>query len=91
MLGIYQLGFPAQLDTFLTKKRRKTGVFNPGIIIKNLNLILLKLEQPQQLVDNDFILPKLINDKVLEIYQTWYEENRSVQLKNLHANLNMIL
>ena len=31
-----------------------------------------KLKQPQPMVDNDCILPKLNNDKVSGIHQTWF-------------------
>ena len=71
VLGIYQTWFPNLLESFLIVQMRKKEGFYPRIFRKICMWYFYKLEYLQQLVGNDCILPKSINDKVLGIYQTW--------------------
>ena len=72
VLGIYQTWIPTLLESFLTVQIRKQEEFNQRIVMQIWMLHSYKLEQPQPLVDNDYILPKFKTNKVLGIYQSWF-------------------
>ena len=73
MLGICQTWFPALLEFFYCRNEGESRVLIKSHN-KNMNVILLqtRLEYYQPLVDNGCIVTKLINDKVLRIYHTWF-------------------
>ena len=62
---------PTILECFISVKMRQKGEFYPRIMTKESILYSYILKKLQPLVDNDFLLPKDINNKAVAIFQVW--------------------
>ena len=73
VIEIYQTWFPPSARVFSNCwNEEKRRVFFPRIIMTIWIWYSFELEYSQPLVDNGGILLNLINDKVLNFYQTWF-------------------
>ena len=70
VLVVFYRWFPTLLESFLVVQFKKESfILESSQKFKYDTLVELKLPQP--LEDNDFILPKLIPDKLIGIFHTW--------------------